>query len=89
MPLFIKVVVVRSTTLLKIDSNTDVFQWLLQNFEEQVFYRTFPMVVSKTNKKPTDDNKLVTNYNLRYEQQQRTATICRYKKIRQQKKRES
>ena len=44
------------------------------------------MVVSKTNKKPTDDNKLITNYNLRYEKQQRTATICRYKRIRQQKK---
>ena len=58
----------------------------IAKFEEQVFYRTFPMVVSKTNKKPKDDNKLITNYNLRYEQQQRIATICRYKRIRQQKK---
>ena len=33
-------------TLLKRDSNTGVFFWDLQNFEEQFFYRTPPVAAS-------------------------------------------
>ena len=43
------------------------------------------MAVFETGRKSPDDNKLITSNKLRYEQQQRTATNCRYKGIRQEK----
>ena len=54
-------------------------------YEEQLSYRTSLVAVSETNRKSPNDDKLITNSNLRYEQQQRTKTNCRYKGIRQQK----
>ena len=45
------------------------------------------MTVSETGRKSpaADDNKLIINNNLRYEQQQRKAFSCLYKRIRQKK----
>ena len=50
-------------------------------------YRTSLVAVSEAGRKApaADDNKLITNNNLRYEQQQRATTNCRYKGVRQQK----
>ena len=39
----------RSSTLLKRDSNTGVFLWMLRNFYEQLFYRTPPLAASAVN----------------------------------------
>ena len=36
----------RSATLLKRDFNSDIFVWILRNSEEQLFYRTPPVVAS-------------------------------------------
>ena len=42
----------------------------LQNFEEQLFYRTSLGVVPETAREASDDNNLIMNNNLRYQQQQ-------------------
>ena len=39
----------RTSTLLKRDSNTGVFLWILRNFKKQLFHRTPPLAASALN----------------------------------------
>ena len=47
----VKLQAIRPATLLKRDSNTDVFLWILQNFYEQVFEEHLHMAASENNNK--------------------------------------
>ena len=60
--LFNEVVIIRSATLLKRDSNISVFQWKLRNLKEQLFYRTPLVDATETGRKsPSADDRKIHN----------------------------
>ena len=79
--LFHKVTELRPATLFKRDSNTGVFSEYCELFKKIFFYRTPLVAVPEIGRRSSaaDNHKLITNNNLRCEQQrQKTNIICNF-----------
>ena len=60
---FIKVAGLRSTTLLKRDSNTGVFLWSLQNFYKHLFCRTSARTAASEGRESDESENDDESYN--------------------------